>query len=66
MPTARAPDVNTLVFDIETIPDVELGRRLHGVDDLDDDSVAKIMFFKQRQARQTDFLPLPQHRVVAI
>ena len=66
MPTARAPDVNTLVFDIETIPDVELGRRLHGVDDLDDDSVAKIMFFKQRQARQTEFLPLPQHRVVAI
>jgi len=58
--------VNTLVFDIETIPDVALGRRLHGVDDLDDDSVAKIMFFKQRQARQTDFLPLPQHRIVAI
>jgi predicted PolB exonuclease-like 3'-5' exonuclease len=24
------------------------------------------MFFKQQQARQTDFLPLPQHRVVAI
>ncbi|TDJ27491.1 MAG: 3'-5' exonuclease [Gammaproteobacteria bacterium] len=58
--------MNTLVFDIETVPDVELGRRLHGVDDLDDDSVAKIMFFKQRQARQTDFLPLPQHRIVAI
>ena len=58
--------MNTLVFDIETVPDVELGRRLHGVEDLDDDSVAKIMFFKQRQARQTDFLPLTQHRIVAI
>jgi predicted PolB exonuclease-like 3'-5' exonuclease len=58
--------VNTLVFDIETVPDVELGRRLYGVGDLDDAAVAKIMFFKQRQARQTDFLPLPQHRVVAI
>jgi len=58
--------VNTLVFDIETIPDVDLGRRLFGVDDLDDAAVAKIMFFKQRQARQTDFLPLPQHRIVAI
>ena len=58
--------MNTLVFDIETIPDVDLGRRLYGVDNLDDDSVAKIMFFKQRQARKTDFLPLPQHRVVAI
>lgn len=62
----RQADVNTLVFDIETVPDVELGRRLHGVDDLDDDSVAKIMFFKQRQARQSDFLPLTQHRIVAI
>lgn len=66
MPITWETDVNTLVFDIETVPDVELGRRLHGVDDLDDDSVAKIMFFKQRQARQTDFLPLPQHRIVAI
>lgn len=58
--------MNTLVFDIETVPDVELGRRLYNVQDLDDTAVAKIMFFKQRQARQTDFLPLPQHRIVAI
>lgn len=58
--------MNTLVFDIETIPDTALGRRLYGVGDLDDEAVAKIMFFKQRQARQTDFLPLPQHRIVAV
>jgi len=58
--------LNTLVFDIETIPDTELGRRLYDVADLDDESVAKIMFFKQKQARATDFLPLPQHRIVVI
>jgi predicted PolB exonuclease-like 3'-5' exonuclease len=58
--------LNTLVFDIETVPDVELGRRLYNVPDLDDASVAHIMFFKQKQARNTDFLPLPQHRVIAI
>ncbi|HEX7081909.1 MAG TPA: 3'-5' exonuclease [Gammaproteobacteria bacterium] len=58
--------VNTLVFDIETVPDVELGRRLYGVPELDDGAVAKIMFFKQKQARNSDFLPLPQQRVVAI
>jgi hypothetical protein len=58
--------VNTLVFDIETVPDVELGRRLYSLTDLDDASVAKIMFFKQRQARQTEFLPLAQQRVVGI
>jgi len=58
--------MNTLVFDIETIPDIELGRRLYDVPDLDDDAVAKIMQFKQKQARQTDFLPLPQHRIAVI
>jgi len=58
--------MNTLVFDIETVPDVALGRRIYDVEDLDDAAVAKIMFFKQRQARQTEFLPLPQHRIVAI
>jgi 3'-5' exonuclease len=58
--------LNTLAFDIETIPDVEFGRRLYDLPDLDQESVAKIMFFKQQQARQTTFLPLPQHRVVVI
>jgi predicted PolB exonuclease-like 3'-5' exonuclease len=58
--------MNTLVFDIETVPDTELGRRLYDVSDLDDAAVAKIMYFKQKQSRGTDFLPLPQHRVVAI
>ena len=58
--------MNTLVFDIETIPDIDLGRRLYGVNDLEDADVGKIMFFKQRQSRGTDFLPVYQHRVVAI
>ncbi len=58
--------MNTLAFDIETIPDVELGRRLYDLEGLDDESTAKVMTFKQKQARQTDFLPLPQHRVLVI
>ena len=58
--------MNTLVFDIETVPDVELGRRLYDLDGLDDAAVAKAMVAKQRQARQTDFLPPPLQRVVAI
>ena len=58
--------MNTLVFDIETIPDTDLGRRLYGVEDLSDKDVGKVMFFKQRQARGTEFLPIVQHRVVAI
>lgn len=58
--------MNVLVFDIETVPDIELGRRLYDLPELDDADVARLMFFKQKQARQTDFLPLPMHRVVAI
>jgi predicted PolB exonuclease-like 3'-5' exonuclease len=58
--------MNTLVFDIETVPDVELGRRLYDLGDLDDAGVAQAMFAKQRQLRQSDFLPPPQQRVVAI
>jgi predicted PolB exonuclease-like 3'-5' exonuclease len=58
--------MNTLVFDIETVPDVELGRRLYELDGLDDAAVAQAMFAKQRQVRGSDFLPPPQQRIVAI
>lgn len=59
--------MNHLVFDIETIPNTDLGRQLYGLPDrLSAEDVAKIMFFKQRQLRGTEFLPLIQHRVVAV
>jgi hypothetical protein len=58
--------MNTLVFDIETVPDTELGRGLYELGDLDDESVGKAMRFKQLQARDTDFLPHAQHRVIVI
>ncbi len=55
-----------LVFDIETVPDVELGRRLHGLDGLEDGQVAKAMQAMRRQETGNDFLPLEQQKVVAI
>ena len=58
--------MNALIFDIETIPDTDFGRRLYDIEKLDDEAVGRIMFFKQRQARGTDFLPLVQHKIVAI
>jgi predicted PolB exonuclease-like 3'-5' exonuclease len=58
--------MNILVFDIETVPDVELGRRLHNLHGLSDDEVAKAMFTLQRQRNGTEFLPHEQHRIVAI
>ena len=53
-------------FDIETVPDVEFGRRLLELDGLSDEDVATAMTFKRQQAAGTDFLPLHQHRIVAI
>ena len=58
--------MNTLVFDIETIPDVAFGRRLYGLEGLADGQVAKAMFALRRQGTGGDFLPLEQHQVVAI
>jgi predicted PolB exonuclease-like 3'-5' exonuclease len=55
-----------LVFDIETVPDVDLGRRLLSLEDLSDEDVAKAMTFKHLQKSGSDFLPLYQHRIVAI
>jgi len=55
-----------LVFDIETVPDVSLGKRLFDLDGLSDEDVAKAMTFRQLQESGTEFLPLYQHRIVAI
>lgn len=59
--------MNVLVFDIETIPDLDAGRRLYGLEDLSDKDVAKAMFHMRRQETGgSDFLRLHLQRVVAI
>ena len=58
--------MNRLVFDIETVPDVELGRRVLGLEGLADEQVARAMYSARRQQGGSDFLPLEQHKVVAI
>lgn len=59
-------DMNVLVFDIETVPDVASGRRLYGLDGLDDHDVANVMFHQRRQETGNDFLRLHLQRIVAI
>src|ERR1700722_13600528 len=58
--------MNTLGFDIETVPDTDLGRRLYKLSGLSDEHVAQIMFTKRREETGSDFLSHEQHRVVAI
>src|SRR3989338_10040099 len=57
----------TLVFDIETIPDVAGLRTLHELDArVSDAEVADIAFQLRRQKTGSDFLPHHLQRVVAI
>lgn len=59
--------LNVLVYDIETVPDVAAGRRLYGLDGLDDADVANVMFHKRRQETgEHEFLRHHLQRVVAI
>lgn len=58
---------NTLIFDIETVPDVDLARKSLGIDGLEDADVAEAMFARRRQENNgNDFLPHYLHKVVAI
>lgn len=56
-----------LVFDIETIPDIETGRRLYPtLKDLDDaDALSALTALRQAEAG-TDFMRLPLHKVACL
>ncbi|GJL80975.1 MAG: 3'-5' exonuclease [marine bacterium B5-7] len=59
--------MNTLVFDIETVPDVALGARLFELEGLDDADIARAMFARRREKTGgSEFLQHHFHRIVAI
>ena len=58
--------MNKLIFDIETVPDVEFGRRTLGLEGIEDKQVAQTMFDRRREETGSEFLPLEQQHVVAI
>ena len=59
--------MHCFAFDIETIPDTDLGRQIWDLDDsLSDEDVGNAMMFRQQQKTGSEFLPPHQHRVVAI
>lgn len=55
-----------LVFDIETIPDVEAGRKLYDIHDLSDEDTAQALFALRRAKTGSDFLPHHLQKIVAI
>jgi len=59
--------VPTLIFDIETVPDTQgLKTLLDLPQETSAEDVARIAFHQRRQQNGSEFLPLHQHRVVAI
>lgn len=58
--------IHCFSFDIETVPDVEFGRQLWDFEGVPDADVGTAMGFLRQQATGSDFLPLHQHRIVAI
>ena len=58
--------MNVLVFDIETIPDLDAGRRLFGLDGLADEDIARAMTHLRQQKTGREFLPHHLQRVAAI
>ncbi len=58
--------MTALVFDIETIPDVEAGRKLHNLTDLSDQAVGEAMFAMQQAKSGSRFLPHYLQRIIAI
>lgn len=59
--------MNTLVFDIETVPDIAGGRRLYGLDGLDDAAAGEALFKLRRQETGgSDFIRHSLQRIVCI
>ena len=58
---------NTFVFDIETVPDLDAGRRIYQLDDLSDEDTAKAMFhIRNQETGGSDFMRHHLHQIVAI
>ena len=57
---------NIFVFDIETVPDVDSGRRIYDLAGLGDEDAAKAMFNLRRQQTGGELLALHLQRICAI
>lgn len=58
--------MNILVFDIETVPDVEAGKKLYDLHGLSDEDSARALFTLRRIKTGSDFLPHYLQKIVAI
>ena len=60
--------MNILVFDVETIPDIDSGKKIFNLEDLSDKNAAELMFSHRYQTSngRTEFLQHYLHKIVTI
>ena len=58
--------MKTIVFDVETIPDLEYGKKNMNLDGLSDEDIGRSMFFQQLQKKGDEFLPIDLHKIITI
>lgn len=58
--------MTVLIFDIETIPDIESGKKIYDLEGLDDVAAAQALMALRRAKTGNDFLPLHLQKIVAI
>ncbi len=60
------PRLNIFVFDIETVPDADAGRKLHSLHGLSDEDVVMAMTQMRIESHGSEFLPHYLQKIVAI
>lgn len=58
--------MNVLVFDIETVPDIEASQKIYKLEGLDDESTSKALLHLNKQKTGADVLPLHLQKIAAI
>ena len=58
--------MKTIIYDIETIPDLDFGRKHMNLNGLSDEDIGRSMFFQQLQKHGNEFLPIDLQKVITI
>ena len=58
--------MKTIIFDIETIPDLDYGRKQMNLDGLSDADIGRSMFFQQLQNHGHEVLPIELQKIITI
>ena len=58
--------MRTIVYSIDTIPDLDFGKKHMNLDGLSDEDIGRSMFFQQLQTKGDEFLPIDLHKIITI